>query len=77
MRLLLVAVLAICANAAVAAETPPTRAPCFEVVPLPANPNHAALAVKIDRCSGQTWFLSLPNNGVMTWFPIHTTEKPN
>ena len=63
---------------------PPTAVPCFDVVVLPSDQNAPAVAVMVNKCTGDTWSLNRTSatnkSGRITsigyeWFPIPERRK--
>ena len=63
---------------------PPTAVPCFDVVVLPSDQNAPAVAVMVNKCTGDTWSLNRTSatnkSGRITsvgyeWFPIPARRK--
>jgi hypothetical protein len=60
MRLTLLAPAAIAAMTfpASAQEAKPAPTPCYEIAVLPDNPQSIGVALMVNKCTGETWYLA-------------------
>ena len=60
---------------ALAADSP-ERPQCFDVIALPRDADEAAIALKVNKCTGEAWYLGRLRGAAegYQWFSISTFQ---